>query len=249
MRINLLILLPAGLLAIMGVTSCLTGTFSDQSEKIFMMQECPLCSSRELADFPGDSRRSYYRCQDCALIFVDRAHLLSREEEKVRYDLHQNNPQDAGYRAFLAQLADPLVERLGHPPLQGLDFGCGPGPTLSLMLEEKGYRMAIYDPFYFPDTGVLDRTYDFVTCTETFEHFYHPAREWERLLSMVKTGGWLAIMTQLVTEEISFASWHYVKDLTHVCFFSRETFQFLCKRDGLQAEFIGGNVVLLQRAN
>jgi hypothetical protein len=54
-------------------------------------------------------------------------------------------------------------------------------------------------------------------------------------------------MTQLVTKETSFASWCYVDDRTHVCFFSRETFQFLAERDGSLAMFIGGNVILLKR--
>ena len=75
--------------------------------------------------------RAYFRCQACALIFADRTSLLSAEDEKARYKLHQNNPQDTGYRAFLARLVDPLAERLGVSPLEGLDFGCGPGPTLS----------------------------------------------------------------------------------------------------------------------
>lgn len=214
-----------------------------------MMQKCPLCSSQKLADFPGDARRTYYRCQNCALIFVDRAHLLSAEDEKERYELHQNSPQDAGYRAFLARLAGPLASRLGDPPLQGLDFGCGPGPTLPVIMEEMGYSMAKYDPFFFPDPAVLDQQYDFVTCTEAIEHFYDPASEWERLVSLVKPGGWLGVMTQLVTAETSFASWYYVDDRTHVSFFSRETFLFLCKRDGLQVEFIGSNVILIQRGN
>ena len=212
-----------------------------------MMQKCPLCSNQDLKDFPGDMRRTYYRCQNCALIFVDHADFLSAEDEKARYELHQNSPQDAGYRAFLARLTSPLARYLGNPPLNGLDFGCGPGPVLPLMMEEMGYCMEKYDPFFFPDTAILEGRYDFVTCTEAIEHFFDPAREWKQLLSLVKPGGWLGIMTQMVTEETSFASWYYVDDRTHVCFFSRETFQFLAERDSLQAMFIGSNVILLKR--
>jgi Methyltransferase domain len=211
------------------------------------MQKCPLCGSQNPKDFPGDGRRAYFRCQACALIFVDRTSLLPAEDEKARYKLHQNNPQDTGYRAFLARLVDPLAERLGVSPLEGLDFGCGPGPTLSVMMEEMGYCMAKYDPFFFLDPAVLDKQYDFVTCTEAIEHFYFPNREWKRLVGLVKPGGWLGIMTKLVTEGTSFTDWYYAGDPTHVCFFSRETFRFLGESDGLQVSFVGDNVVLLQR--
>ena len=103
-----------------------------------MMQKCPLRSSQDLEDFSGDTHRTYYRCQNCALIFVDHAHLLSTEDEKARYELHQNSLRDAGYRAVLARLTTPLARCLGNPPLNGLDFGCGPGPVLPLMMEEMG---------------------------------------------------------------------------------------------------------------
>jgi hypothetical protein len=34
--------------------------------------------------------------------------------------------------------------------LHGLDYGCGPGPTLSSMFREKGFKMADYDLFFKP---------------------------------------------------------------------------------------------------
>ena len=35
---------------------------------------------------------------------------------------------------------------------RGLDFGCGPGPALTLLMEEAGFaKMNLYDPFYFAD--------------------------------------------------------------------------------------------------
>lgn len=83
-----------------------------------------------------------------------------------------------GYRRFLARLANPLVERIGAAPLSGLDFGSGLGPTLSVMLTELGYNMAIYDPYFAPNREALEQQYDFVTCTEAIEHFYLPAKEW-----------------------------------------------------------------------
>jgi hypothetical protein len=37
--------------------------------------------------------------------------------------------------------------------------------------------MRVYDHYYAPNPHILEETYDFVTCTETFEHFFTPHRE------------------------------------------------------------------------
>ncbi|PQJ64954.1 class I SAM-dependent methyltransferase [Photobacterium angustum] len=211
------------------------------------MQPCPLCHSEQHGVFVEDKNRCYFRCQQCALIFADPEAQLSPEQEKAVYDQHQNNPDDMGYRQFLGRLATPLVERLPAGPLDALDFGSGPGPTLSIMLEEMGYNMAIYDPYFAPDPSVLTRQYDFVTCTEAIEHFNQPAKEWGLLLSMIKPGGWLGLMTKLATDAEAFTRWHYKNDPTHVSFFSRDTFRFLAQRDGLEVEFVGNDVILLRK--
>ena len=206
-----------------------------------------MCHAAAVSGFHQDNTRRYFRCACCALIFADPASRLSPAEERAVYDLHQNDPADPRYRRFLSRLTNPLLTRLPDTAREGLDFGAGPGPTLSVMLKESGRRMAIYDPFYAPHPAVLDRQYDFVTCTETMEHFHTPHQEWRLLLGILRPGGWLGIMTKLATEPRAFASWHYKNDPTHVSFFSRETFQFLARRDCLHLEFVGNDVMLLQK--
>jgi SAM-dependent methyltransferase len=210
------------------------------------MPSCPLCESAPAPELCRDRRRRYFQCAACALIFADPAARPTHAEERAVYDLHQNNPADPDYRRFLNRLAKPLTRRLAKKGLRGLDFGSGPGPTLSAMLEETGYKMSIYDPLYAPDASVLERRYDFVTCTEAIEHFHTPAREWRRLLGLVKPGGWLGIMTRLVPQRGDFADWYYKNDPTHVSFFSRETFRHLARRDCLNCEFVGEDVILFR---
>lgn len=212
-----------------------------------MSETCPLCHHINTQDFHHGINRNYLRCPNCALIFVQREALLPPSREKKRYDLHENDPADTGYRSFLEQLLTPLTQKLGPPPLQGMDFGSGPGPALAMMLEARGYQMQLYDPYYAPQPGALTETYDFVTCTEAIEHFYNPGEDWELLLSLVKPGGWLGIMTKLVDDLEAFPHLHYIKDATHVSFFSRKTFRYLANRDGLNIEFFGDNVILLQK--
>lgn len=206
---------------------------------------CPLCD--HIPKFScRDRTREYLRCPACDLIFVPPHFRLPPVEEKSRYDLHQNDPADSNYRKFLSRLFQPLEKKL-NPGARGLDFGCGPGPTLSLMFEEAGYPCAVYDLHYADDPSVFDRQYDFLTCSETMEHLYRPREEFERFLQLVKPGGWIGLMTQLHDEApVPFTRWHYKNDDTHVCFFSRRSFQWLEKQYGLRLEFHPNGVVLFQ---
>lgn len=131
-------------------------------------------------------------------------------------------------------------------PAAGLDFGSGPGPTLSLMFEEAGHRMQIYDPLYAPDQSVLSRQYDFVTATEVLEHFRQPAQDLQRVWSLVKPGGLLGIMTKLALDRDAFSNWHYKNDPTHVAFYSRETFEWLGGFWGAGIQFIGNDVIVIK---
>ncbi|WP_434357531.1 class I SAM-dependent methyltransferase [Parasalinivibrio latis] len=214
------------------------------------MSNCPLCHGANLSPYHSDRKRSYLQCGNCRLVIADPASRLTPEQEKAVYDQHENCPDDPGYQTFLSRLAAPLVEKLRQENLagvSGLDFGCGPGPALCQMLTQAGFPTVGYDPYYAPNTQLLDTQYDFVTCTEAIEHFYTPAKEWQLLMSLVKPGGWLAIMTKLVRSPEAFAGWHYKNDPTHVSFFSRETFGFLAERDGLQLEFAADDVMLLKK--
>ena len=53
---------------------------------------------------------------------------------------------------------------------------------------------------------------------------------------------------QLQEFKAAFSRWHYKQDPTHVSFFSRETFTWLAARDGLTVEFIGNDVIILQKS-
>jgi SAM-dependent methyltransferase len=210
------------------------------------MYTCPLCHHHDVHHYFEDKRREYLQCQQCELVFVKPDQRLEAREEKAHYDLHENDPSDAGYRKFLSRIADPLTDRISSNS-HGLDFGCGPGPTLSIMLEEAGHTMELYDIYYHPERAVLDKTYDFMTATEVIEHLYEPDKVWQQWLNLVKPEGWIGLMTKLVIDVDAFAGWHYKNDPTHVVFFSRQTFQFLAERDKLELEFVGNDVILLRK--
>ena len=210
---------------------------------------CPLCHSAKIdKNYHHDKRRNYFSCQNCHLVFVPPEHFLSREDEKAAYDHHQNSPTDRAYRQFLSRLFVPMQSRL-HSGSQGLDFGCGPGPTLSKMFEEAGHSVALYDVFYAPDRSVLHQSYDFITTSEVVEHLHDPYKQLDELWTLLKPGGLFGIMTKRVHNRDRFASWHYKNDLTHVCFFSELTFQWLAQKWKATMIIADKDVVLLKKTS
>ena len=208
---------------------------------------CPLCLQQDVDQlYFQDVRRRFYQCLNCCLVFVPSDQYLTAEQEKAAYDLHQNHPDDQQYRTFLSRLFEPLRVRL-QAGGRGLDFGSGPGPTLSVMFEEIGYSMTLYDRFYACDRSVFDRSYDFITATEVLEHLHHPDKELDRLWSCLNPGGFLGIMTKLVWGREAFKHWHYKNDLTHVCFYSRTTFEWLASQWKAELTFIGADVIVLRK--
>jgi hypothetical protein len=157
---------------------------------------------------------------------VPSKHFLSKTEEENQYSFHQNNPDDSGYRTFLSKLYDPMIKLLDTSDC-GLDYGSGPGPTLSVMLEERGHTMNIYDYIFAADDSVLENTYDFITCTETIEHFRSPRDDLINIWEMLKQGGYLGVMTKFYSDEINFSKWYYKNDPTHICFYSSTTIEWL----------------------
>lgn len=195
-----------------------------------------------------DRRRAFFQCLRCQLVFVPAQFHLSREAEKAQYDLHQNNPEDLGYRQFLSRLYTPLNARLAKGS-RGLDFGCGPGPTLSRMFIESGHEVSIYDPYYAPCKEVLTGSYDFVTASEVVEHLASPGDVLFRLWALVCPGGWLGLMTKIIPDIRAFSLWHYKNDPTHITFYSRETFRWLAATWGVGLELIGEDVILMRKTN
>lgn len=171
------------------------------------------------------------------------ADLPAAAEEKAEYDRHQNRPEDAGYRRFVAPLYESVRARL-NPGAIGLDFGCGAGSALMELFREAGYEVCGYDPFYEARADRLERRYDFVVCSEAAEHFHRPAEAFKQMLGALKSGGVLGIMTAFRVSERPFESWHYVRDRTHTAFYSPRTFAFLAQRFDLAPPQLGRNLAL-----
>ena len=207
---------------------------------------CPLCKSTKNKFLYKDQIREYLKCNACELIFVPTQFHLSEFEEKLRYDAHNNDSKDPRYRQFLSQLFEPLMSLIPNPSV-GLDFGCGPGPTLSLMLESEGHEVDLYDKFYVKDKSVFDKEFDFITLTEVIEHLSDPIFELERLALSLKPSGYIAIMTQIFKENQSFKEWYYKNDPSHISFYNQKSLRFLANHLDLAINFYSDRVIFLQK--
>ena len=190
-----------------------------------------------------------YQCSSCLLVFKNPNIHLTDQEDFSRYSFHQNDKNSKGYKEFLMKLLTPLEKCLPRH-FTALDFGCGPGPVLSSMLKDLGGEVEIYDPHFFPDRKSLSKKYDVVTCTEVVEHFKNPIENWKQLTSLVKNGGYLAVMTQFFTEQTNYIQWWYKNDPTHVVFYSKKTLDFLASHFGFEIIFTDNvSVVILKNKN
>lgn len=199
--------------------------------------KCTLCLSTNNSLFFQDQNRSYYCCQECHLIFVPKEQHLPEEALKNRYSFHQNNPDDEGYCQFLNTLLGPIEAYL-KPQSKGLDYGCGPGPTIAKLMGKRGHQVENYDLFFAHDISKLERSYDFVTCTEVVEHFVNPHQDWRQLMQ-VSSGAVLGVMSSFYSNDVEFSSWYYKNDPTHVAFYQEKTIHYL--KDYYQLELLEFN--------
>lgn len=207
---------------------------------------CPLCAATTtLSLLPEHDSRRYWHCAGCALIHVDPACHLGPQQERDYYGLHQNSIDDAGYVDWLHQIIDPLRGHL-RAGARGLDFGCGPDPTLSILMRRHGHVCEDYDPLFHPRPP--RPPYDFVLATECFEHFHRPRQEIERIHGLLAPDGLLGIMTERWTSLEAFARWHYTRDPTHVVFYHADSFDWICRHWGFETvETDARRVMILRR--
>lgn len=167
-------------------------------------------------------------CSHCGLIYIPFESHLNAIQEQARYEEHNNNIEDAGYRNFLMTLAGPMLEALDSPSL-GLDFGSGPAPSMAPLFEAHGHHVTNYDPYFANDASVLSSRYDFSLACEVVEHFSHPRKSWELLWHTVKLGGLLGFRTSVFEPSLDFLRWHYITDPTHVAFYRPDTLTWLAQ--------------------
>ncbi|MBN2652033.1 MAG: class I SAM-dependent methyltransferase [Spirochaetales bacterium] len=203
---------------------------------------CPLCFSEKKSNIPNN----YYLCSECSAIYKDKNFYLTLDDEQARYEEHNNDVEDLGYQKFVSPIVDHILERFTSEDV-GLDFGSGTGPVTSKLLLDQGYNILQYDPFFANNPELLEQSYNYIASCEVIEHFHHPHAEFQKLFSMLKSGGELVCMTHLYDGKVKFEEWYYPKDPTHVFIYQERTIEYIVKKFGFSSFFIDNRLIVLKK--
>jgi len=213
--------------------------------------KCNICENEDLHLIEIKNKaglKKYYRCKKCEFIFIDKAHILTLEDEGRRYEVHNNEISDPSYRSYFKKFINYIEDDLDKENTI-LDYGSGPQPVLADVMEEEGYKVDIYDKFFYNKKDYLDKMYDVIISTEVFEHIYKPIETLETLLSILKKNGRLILMTAVSpsTDE-EFKKWWYIQDATHVVFYNEKTFDAISRKYNLDIiKYNHKNIIIFQR--
>lgn len=193
------------------------------------MEKCLICNAHTMSFEHPTTHVIFHECSFCGVIFKDKKYLPTPDDEIKRYQEHHNEPSNEGYVHFLQKFIDQTVT----PYLtQGdiLDFGSGPNPVLKLILEKSNYKVDCYDPFFSSIRPGDQQLYDMITSTEVMEHVHHPMEVLHWIDQHVKPQGYISLMTLFYPKEKElFYKWFYIRDYTHVIFYTTKTFEVIAQ--------------------
>lgn len=206
---------------------------------------CTLCNTETESFYYYEKfDRHYNRCPNCKAVLMHFDDYPTPEEEINRYESHNNDVEDPRYQKFVAPLVEKITAAHDTDSL-GLDFGAGTGPVITKMLNEQGYEVNVFDPFFDNHPELLKLNYDYIVSCEVIEHFHEPYREFKQLKNMLKPSGSLFLKTDVYTDERDFHAWYYKSDETHVFFYHPETFEWIKTEFGFSSLHIDGRHITL----
>ncbi|BCR36481.1 class I SAM-dependent methyltransferase [Mariniplasma anaerobium] len=200
------------------------------------MEICKLCNSKHMITYKHPKfDMIFHECLDCEVIYKDKSQILSEEDEKKVYDLHENTIDNPGYVNFLTNFIDSAVIPFIKKGI-ALDFGSGPGPVLQHILNTKyQFKCDIYDYYYAKHKKVFDKKYDLITSTEVFEHLSNPISILNQFHEILKSQGIVSIMTLFYPkDQETFFDWFYIRDPSHITFFTPKTFEVIASLTGFK---------------
>ena len=205
---------------------------------------CPLCHSSLIQK----KNAQFYDCSTCFALVKDAQLYLSTEEEKKHYEKHNNDVNDVGYQNFVSPVTQFVLQhqKTSH---KGLDFGSGTGPVISKILTDNQFSITQYDLYFEPIKERLNSKYDYIVCSEVWEHFQQPDKELIQLAKMLKANGRLIVMTLLYSDEIDFEKWHYRLDVTHVFIYRNKTMEFIASKFNLELELMTDRLIVFKTRN
>lgn len=177
----------------------------------------------------------FHYCSRCQFIFKDKEDILDEKEELKIYLLHENSIEDERYLDFFQKFIDETICQYQPSGNKILDFGSGPEPVLAYLLETK-YNMDvdIHDVFFSPEKVYQGKKYGGITSTEVIEHLRDPVKYFDLFKRHLQDDGYLYIMTLFHgNDKRRFLKWHYIRDMSHISFFTPKTLKYIAQLTGL----------------
>lgn len=181
------------------------------------------------------ARSKYHACSTCGFISKDSDYHVSMEEEFKVYETHENSIEDERYVAFFEKFLNAAVFPFVNGGKEAFDFGSGPSPVLAELMErDYGYDYTIYDKFYAPEKRYTGKKFDLITSTEVMEHIANPYPVFEELSDLLKEDSIFSVMTLFPPKDNeNFFSWRYMRDETHLSFYTPKVMEILAEKVGL----------------
>lgn len=114
---------------------------------------------------------------------------------------------------------------------------------ISKLLQDDGFNVNQYDPFFHDTPELLDNRYDYIVCCEVIEHFHDPYHEFKRLNDLLSPEGNLFCMTFRYSDDIDFDRWGYKNDPTHTFFYQNETLEWIKDEFGFSSLKIDNRLI------
>ncbi|MEX0997915.1 MAG: class I SAM-dependent methyltransferase [Flavobacteriaceae bacterium] len=205
---------------------------------------CILCKSKLSEPIYIENPHRFYDCNCCGSIVRSSDTFPNDSIEIERYESHNNDVNDPRYQKFVSPITNAVQADFEPQNSLGLDFGAGTGPVITKVLNDNGYHLNLYDPFFHPDTSVLEQHYDYIVCCEVIEHFHQPLKEFQRLKNLLKPQGKLYCMTDIFRNQSAFGNWYYKNDPTHVIFYTEKSLQWIQKEVGFENLTIDNRLIV-----
>ena len=209
---------------------------------------CPLCAGPVSERFDEKTARRYRWCRRCDLVSVHPDDRVTRSSEIGRYLEHDNGHHQSGYVRMLSRFLDRAVKPWCGSGASLLDYGCGYSPVLSSIARGRGYSVRSWDPYFLPDNSALQASYDVIVACEVIEHIAEPGRALAAMRELLEPGGILAVRSSLHPDswEAFFRFW-YIRDRTHVSYFSEQTVRFAAEHFGFTVVELDDPVWVLRK--
>jgi SAM-dependent methyltransferase len=200
-----------------------------------MSHKCILCGHTTSTIHHGKFG-DFHRCHHCDFTSKDQGSYISEAQELDIYNSHKNSIEDKAYVDYFKSFLKDSIFSFEATGKSGFDFGSGPCPVLAQILEnDYGYTMDIYDLFYAPEKTYQNKTYDLITCTEVIEHLKDPRPYFKLFSDLLKEDGLLGVMTLFhPKDDQAFLNWHYIRDRSHISFYTPRTLALLASQVGLK---------------